>query len=120
MPLSTTELNRIANNIVASNLTLRLHSADPGASGTTARIGSLSRTLAAASWNNASNGDVTYTRDVDFGVLDAARSQTVTHYSLWRGGTFVARERLESPVTVTSGGTFKINASTIVINGSTT
>ena len=119
MQLSDTELNRIADYIVASAMTCRIHTADPGTSGTTARIGSLSQNLAAATWSNGSGGDVQYNADVSFGVVDAAAAQAVTHYSLWRGNDFVGRGALSATVSVTAGGTFKINTGTIDINGST-
>ena len=91
MQLSDSELNRIADYIVASAMTCRIHTADPGTSGTTARIGSLSQNLAAANWSNGSGGDVQYNADVSFGVVDAAAAKAVTHYSLWRGNDFVGR-----------------------------
>ena len=46
MPLSNTELNRLADDIVSAALTCRAHSGDPGANGTNNRIG----TASAASW----------------------------------------------------------------------
>ena len=70
-------------------------------------------------WSAASSGDVTFEADVALGVLDAANSRTVSHYSLWRGNTFVARESLSANVVVAAGGTFTINQDTIIINGAT-
>ena len=120
MPLSNTELNRMADDIVSAALTCRAHSGDPGANGTNNRIGTASAALAAASWSNAINGDVTYNAAATFGVLDAANAQTVTYYSIFRGNAFVASEAMDAPVAVTTGGTFSIDTGTIILNGATT
>ena len=114
--LSTTELNRASDYSVASAMTCRIHTADPGVNGTTSRIGALSEDLAVADWSAASAGDVQYDADLDFGVLHASNNITVSHYSLWRGASFVARGALASNVAVTAGGTFKINSGTIEID----
>ena len=119
MPLSTTELNRLADSIVASAMTARPHDGNPGNNGANNRIGTASAALAASSWSGASSGDVMYNAAAAFGVLDAANSQDVTWFSLWRGNAFVHREQMSATVTVAAGGTFTINSGTIVLNGST-
>ena len=119
MLLSDAELNRCADYIVALALTCRIHTGDPGGAGIDDRIGTLSKNLAAASWSDAANGDVQYNADVPFGVLDADANQTPSHCSVWRGNAFVGRAALSSSVLVIAGGTFKINAGTIAINGET-
>ena len=120
MPLSPTELNRVADEIVVSDLTLYANVGAPGANGTANRItGAPTVTLAASSWSNASAGDVTYNANADFGVLDGTNNQTVSHYSVFRTTAFVASESLSASVTVIAGGTFRINTGTIAINGST-
>ena len=125
MPLSTTELNRLADYIAVDAMTARAHDGNPGANGTANRIGTADGALSAASWSVAAGGDVTYNDDVALGVLDAANSHDVSWFSLWRGNAFVHREEAEdpdnpgSPATVTAGGTFTINTGTIVLNGST-
>ena len=119
MPLSTTELNRLADYIVVDAMTARAHDGDPDANGTNNRIGTAEGDLSAASWSGAAGGDVTYNDDVEIGVLDAANSQDVTWFSLWRGNAFVHREQMSATVAVVAGGTFTINTGTIVLNGST-
>ena len=85
MPLSTTELDRLADYIVADAMTARAHDGNPGANGTANRIGTADGALSAASWSNAAAGDVTYNDAVALGVLDAANSQDVTWFSLVAG-----------------------------------
>ena len=120
MPLSNTEINRLADNIVASALTCRAHSGDPGANGTNNRIGTASAALAAANWSNAVNGDVTYNAAANFGVLDAGSAQTVSYYVIFRGTAYVSDGAINPPVAVTAGGTFSIDTGTIVLNGDNT
>ena len=121
MPLSGTELDRIANDIVNTDLEVRPHSASPGANGTANRIGTATATAAAASWNTVSDGsgDVTYGAALTFGVLDTGSAQTVTHYSLWRSSAFVGYGALSSSVAVPANDQFQIDASTIIIRGAT-
>ena len=119
MPLSGTELNRLGDSIVEDALTCYAHTGAPGNAGTANRVGT-AQTLAAANWSAAASGDVTYTQAVSFGVLDNSNNQTVTHYSLFRSSAYVGFATLQAAVTVTSGGTFTINANTIRINGATT
>ena len=124
MPLSNTELNRLADNIVANELRCYIHSGNPGSSGTSNRItpstGDAYRTLAASDWSSASNGDVEYEEDVEYGVLDTSNNQTVQYWSIFRVNAFVASGTISPNITVTAGGTFKINTDTIDLNGSTT
>ena len=119
MPLSTVELNRLADSIVASDLTCRLHTADPGANGTANRQGTLVQTLADETWSDAAAGDVQYNADVNFGVVDASNARTITHLSFWRGSTFVMSAQLSAAVQVGAGSTFRVVSGTIRINGST-
>ena len=123
MPLSTLELNRLADDIVSSALRCNIHSGAPGVDGDDDRItpttGNAYRDLAAASWSDAAAGDVQYEADVEFGVLHASNSVTVTHWSIFRGTAFVASGAVSPNVVVTAGGTFKLNEDTIDLNGST-
>ena len=85
MKLSTLELNRLADNIVAQGLTCYLHTGDPGANGTANRIAGVSAQLSAASWSNAADGDVTYNADIEFAQLHATRTITPTALTIFRG-----------------------------------
>ena len=108
MPFSATERNRVADSIVANELTIRVHTDDPGTNGTANRIGTASATLAAANWSDASAGAAQYNAAVALGVLDNSAQQIVDWYSLWRSSTFVGSEEMSSDVTVVAGGTFTI------------
>ena len=119
MALSTNELNRIADAIVASDLTCRIHSASPGANGTSNRVGTLTQTLSAGNWTDAAAGGVTYKNDVNFGVVDATTGRTITHLSIWRGSTYIADAQLSAAVSVGAGSTFRVVGNTIRLNGST-
>ena len=116
MPLSTGELNRVADDITASAMEVRVHTGDPGANGTANRVGTASASLAAATWSPASSGSSTYNAAAALGVLDTTNNQTVTWYSIFRSTTFVGREEFSASVTVIAGGTFTINTGTIMVN----
>ena len=125
MPLFTVELNRIADNIGASALTIRLHTAAPtnGAptnGRTTAGGGAYANgvSLAASDISTAANGDIENTAAIDFGTATADVG-TVTHWSAYRGTAAVAYGTLPS-TTIADGDTFSINANSLQINGSTT
>ena len=124
MPLFTTELNELADRIGRSNLTCRLHTAAPtNGSPTNARVSAgggtfgTGATVTAANISTASNGDIEITADIDFGTATADVG-TVTHWSLYRGTDPVAFGTLPN-TTIASGDSFKINANTLDINGST-
>ena len=116
MSYSVAERNRVANDVTASDMTVRVHTGDPGTAGTDNRIGSAEATLTAANWTDAASGVSSYAQDVSMGVLDAANNQAPTYYSLWRSTAFVGSEEFSNAVTVIAGGTHTINQSTIRVN----
>ena len=125
MPLFTVELNRLADSIGASDLTIRLHTAAPTnvapTNGRTTDGGGAyasGATLAAANITNASDGDITNSATISFGTADADVG-TVAHWSAYRGNDPVAFGTLPSTV-INSGDSFSINANTLNINGATT
>ena len=125
MPLFTSELNRLGDSIVASAVTIRLHTAAPtNASPTNGRttVGGTGYengiSVAAGDWSVASSGDVENDNDIDFGTADDAVG-TVTNWSAYRGVTPVGWGPLPS-TTIANGDTFKINAGTLQLNGATT
>ena len=124
MPLFTTELNRLADSIGASTLTIRLHTAAPTDANptngrTTAGGGAFAagKALAAADISDASAGDIENDSDIDFGAATAAVG-TVTHWSAYRSSAPVAWGALPSTV-IGNGDSFKINANSLEINGAT-
>ena len=123
MPLSDKELDRLANRIVDSTITVRLHSDNPGQTGATGRLetgGPNYRngiTVDADGWTDAASGSVKNKNAVVFGVA-LADVGTITHYSLSRGSSYVAFGELPS-TTINQGDSFQITAESIVISGST-
>lgn len=123
MPLFTIELNRLADSIGASTLTIRLHTASPtNGSPTNARTTAggggyeTGTDLTAAQITNATNGDIENNVAIDFGTADDDVG-TVTHWSAYRGTVAVAYGTLPS-TTIASGDTFSINANSMQFNGS--
>ena len=125
MPLFEVELNRVADGIGASTLTIRLHTAAPSDSNptnarTTTGGGSYANgaSLTAANISAASGGDIENTAAIDF-VTATADVGTVTHWSAYRGSNPVAFGTLPSTA-INNGDSFQINANSLQINGSTT
>ena len=124
MPLSNTELNRMADSIVASTLTIRLHTGDPGANGTANRVSNGDGAyangvmVAAAGWSAASSGDVSNVGAIDFGTAATANPGTITHATAFRGNAFVGSRELPSTV-VAVGDSVQLNAGTYAFNGET-
>ena len=126
MPLFTTELNRIADNIAANALTFRLHTAAPSdasptngrttAGGTGYENGVV---IAAGDISAASNGDIEVDVDIDFGAADEAVG-SVGWLSAYRGNSPVGWWVLPSTTTIANGDSFKINANSLEFNGATT
>ena len=126
MPLFTTELNRIADGIGASTLTVRLHTAAPtDAQPTNGRVtagGGLfvsGVAVAPGGISVAANGDINIMADIDYGTAVGAAG-TVIALSAYRGAVPVFHYDTLPSRTVGSGDTYKINAGTVMVNGSTT
>ena len=125
MPLSATELNRIADAIVASTITVFLHTGAPGANGTANRVtaggGAFAAgvAVAAAGWTAASSGDVQNVSAVNYGTATGGDPGTVTFWSAFRGAAFVGSGAVTS-TTVRDGDTFSINSGEVQFLGSTT
>ena len=125
MPLFTRELNELADRIGRSALTCRLHTSaptngTPTNGRTNAGGGGYENGVSVPTGNisAASNGDISITGDIDFGTADEAVG-TVTHWSLYRSTDAVAFGTLPSTA-IANGDSFKINADSLDINGSTT
>lgn len=124
MPLFLRELNELADRIKRSALTCHLHTAAPtdadidggrvtgGGAGYTG-----GQAVASANISRDADGDLTVTADIDFGAAGSDVG-AVTHWSLVRGTDAVAYGTLPE-TEVLSGDTFKINANSLRINGTT-
>lgn len=97
---------------VAGSVTIKLHTADPGASGTTAEVTGGSYAAQSATFNAGSSGSSALSADVPFGGMPAV---TVSHISVWdKAGTplFIGGFALTASQTIgTAGATFTLTAS---------
>ena len=125
MPLFTVELNRLADSIGASDLTIWLHTAAPTDADVTNGRTSVGggayeagATLAAADITDASAGDIENDAAIDFGTADEDVG-ALTHWSAVRGAAGVAYGTLPS-VTIVDGDSYSINANSLELNGSST
>lgn len=96
----------------ASATFLSLHSADPGASGTTAELsgGSPAYARKGLAWNAAATGAKTNSAPV---VFDVPAAQTVTHVGYWSavtGGTYYGSRALGATESFTGQGTYTVPA----------
>ena len=124
MPLSTTELNRLADSIVASTLTIFLATGAPGSLGTANRVTTGGGTygsgaaVAAGDWTDAASGDVENENAIPFGDATADVG-TVTFWVAFRGSAYVGSGALES-ATIADGDSYEINAGEVQFLGSST
>ena len=110
-------LNVLRNTAFSAIATpfVQLHTADPGASGTTAvSVGSATRN--AVVWNAASGGSMTLSTLSAW--TNGGTSETLSHIGLWTAasaGTFNASASLTASQAWASGNTFTLNSLTIAI-----
>ena len=93
---------------------VKLHTADPGAAGTTAAAGNTSRQQAAfasaAAGANATNADLVWT--------NVSTAETYSHVSFWTAsssGTFLGSSVLTASKTVAIGDTFTIPSGSLTM-----
>lgn len=109
MGFSITSKNQMLNGVTID--TIKLHSADPGAAGTTAAIAGAT---SACTYASATDGA---TRSLSAAVTGIAvpAATTVSHFSLWMGATFKAGKAFNTSETYTSAGTASVTSATITI-----
>ena len=94
---------------------IQLHTADPGASGTTAvSVGSATRN--AITWNAASAGSMTLSTLAAW--TNGGTSETLSHISLWTAssaGSINGTAQLTASQAWASGNTFTLNSLSIAI-----
>lgn len=99
-----------AKNTMLDALTIdgvRLHSGDPGASGTANQVGDLESATFAA----ASGGERALSSTVAFTGLTG--SQTVTYFSAWNGATFVCSAAITGgDTTANAAGEYSLTTQT--------
>jgi hypothetical protein len=109
-------LNVYRNTAYAAIATVfvQLHTADPGAAGTTAvSVGSTTRIQ--ATWNAPSAGSMTLTASLT-GWTNGGTSETLTHISLWTAssaGTFLQSLALTASQAWVSTNTFTLSTLTL-------
>ena len=123
MPLFDVELNRLADSVGASDLTIYLHTAeptngDPTNGRTTTGGGAFvnGATLTAGNISAASNGDISNDVAVSFGNANADVG-TVAWWSAMRGNSPVGYGTLPSSL-ISIDEPFSINAGSLQFNGS--
>ena len=124
MPVFLAELNRLADRIKRSNLTLYLHTEEPtdsdndkGRVTTGGGVYASGATITPANISRDSDGDLVVTAETDFGEATADLG-TIAWYSLFRGTEEVCHDTLPS-TNVKSGDSYSIDANVIKINGKT-
>lgn len=105
-----------ATYTVVAGTFVQLHTADPGASGTTAiSVGSTTRLT--VSQNAASSGSITISGTAG-PWTNGGTSETITHVSVWSastGGNFLYSAALSAGQAWASGNTFTLNGLTVSI-----
>lgn len=106
-------LNVFRNTAYAAiaNVYVQLHTADPGAAGTTAVSAVTTRN--AATWNSPSGGSMTLNTLNSYTMTS---SETITHISLWTAsssGTFLQSAALTTGVPVINGSTLTFSTLTL-------
>ena len=125
MPFFDVELNRIADDVGASDLTMWLHTALPTnvdpTIGRTAMGGTgyeSGVTLAASDIGDSSTGDISNTAAIAFGTADEDVG-TVIYCSAHRGSAAVGYWPLPTTI-INSGDSFTIPIGALQMNGSST
>ena len=127
MPLSNTELNRVADDIVSSALTIRLHTSKPGvgSAGTSGRVtsggGSFASgvSVAASGWAAASSGDTENDADIDYGTASGGDPGTVIAWTAFQWKRVRGGGRRPEHDDCRRRQLFKINAGSLNLNGAT-
>lgn len=112
MPLTDATLNSLGTSLAGLITHISLHSADPGATGTS-EVG----TRQAVSWSVDADGDLTMTGGTRaFTGLTANQAiHSVGYWSASTGGTFRGSNPVSGDTTANSAGEYNVTA--ITING---
>jgi hypothetical protein len=92
-----------------TNTYVKLHTADPGAAGTTAASANTTRVIIA--WSAASAGSKSITTTLPSWASWASGNETLTHISVWdnlTAGNFLYSVALTASKAVTNGDTFTL------------
>jgi hypothetical protein len=103
-------LDAFARNVSYANAAVwvKLHTADPGAAGTTAAAANTTRQQATCA-TAAATGAISNTAAIEWTAVP--NTETYSHVSLWTAataGTFLGSDDLSTTAAVTAGDTFRI------------
>lgn len=119
MPIATAVLRAHVIEDTNDEITVYLHTGDPGAAGTANRVPAASlgsATIADDGWTvHASNPRAEVTDDIDFGTASAAING-VSHYSLFKGAALYATRALPAAVNIANGAEVVMTGSTVVVS----
>lgn len=102
--------NASATSTAPTEVWIQLHTADPGAAGTTAVAGNATRKDLTAAMGTAASGAITNTSAVTWTTGEVDTSEDYTHWSLWTAstvGTFLCSGTMTANA-VTTGDEFTI------------
>ena len=126
MPLFNRELNELMDRIRRSDLTVWLHTdapteADPTNGRTSVGGGAYEagKVVPVANISMSANGDIMITADIVYGLADEAVG-LVTHWSAIRGANSEVSYGTLPNTNIGHLDSFKIDANTLQLNGSTT
>lgn len=118
MPIAPAVLRAHVIDDTDDEITVYLHTGDPGANGTANRVPAASlgsATIANDGWTvHASNPQAQVTNDIDFGTANAAING-VSHYSLFKGSALYATRALAATVNIANGAEVVMTGSTIMV-----
>lgn len=106
MALTEATLNQAADAIIVD--TIKLHSGDPGAAGTTNEITGTSTAIVLG----AATGGV---RSMAAALNISVPAGTVSHYTLWQGTTLRASKAFGTAKTYANPGTAEITTATLSV-----
>jgi hypothetical protein len=111
MAISDSGKTTAAGALAAVIDTIKLHSASPGAAGTTAQISGAS---SACSYVAGAAGTIDVSSTV---TVNVASGNTVSHFSLWDGATFIAAEVFTSnPETYANAGVANVTSAAVTLS----
>ena len=120
MAIENAGLREMVVALVEDNMTIYLHTGDPGSAGTSNRVPSSAlrpQTITGGSgWTvHGTRGRANVAANISFGNAGAAVTN-VSWYSLFKGSTFIARRQLAgSGTNIANGAPVSLTGSTIVI-----
>ena len=123
-PIENYGLREAALGAVGDDITVYLHTGNPGSNGTSNRVASSSigsATITATSgWTiHATQGHAELSGDLDFGNANAAVAG-ISWTSMFKGSNFFARRELAAPMDAANGAPVTITGSSVVIEFTST